>query len=268
MESRAWRGLQGLPAFGVEYMACLSRHVPGGLAYRSASAVANSRHRACEHGAMLKTQLLDSSRGRIVTLLRGTGLTADDLASKLGLTRSAVRAQLSAMERDGMVLRAGQRPGTTRPSQIFKLTAEVEQLLSGAYIPLLTQLVDVFAEGMPADQLETLLRQTGQRLAHELAGAERVGGGLRARVAKASELMNEHLGALTHVEANGGIAIKGAGCPLAALTGKHRGACLAMESFVAEIVAVPVRECCERADGPRCCFEIASRPPRRATQDR
>jgi predicted ArsR family transcriptional regulator len=218
--------------------------------------------------SMLKTQLLDSSRGRIVTLLRGTGLTADDLASKLGLTRSAVRAQLSVMERDGMVRRAGQRPGTTRPSQIFELTTEVEQLLSGAYIPLLTQLVDVFAEGMPADQLENMLRQAGQRLAHELAGADGVGGGLRSRVAKASDMMNEHLGALTHVEANGGFVIKGAGCPLAALTGKHRGACLAMESFVAEIVGVPVRECCERADGPRCCFEIQSRSSRRSAQDR
>ena len=205
---------------------------------------------------MLKTQLLDSSRGRIVTLLRGTGLTADDLASTLGVTRSAVRAQLSAMERDGMVRRAGQRPGTTRPSVIFRLTAEIEQLLSGAYIPLLTQLVDVFAEGLPADQLETLLRTAGQRLARELANGERPGRALRSRVNKASELMNAHLGALTRVEADGGIAIKGAGCPLAALTGKHRGVCLAMESFVTEIVGAPVRECCDREDGPRCCFEI------------
>jgi predicted ArsR family transcriptional regulator len=208
---------------------------------------------------MLKSQLLDSSRGRIVTLLRGTGLTADDLASTLGLTRSAIRAQLSAMEDDGIVRRAGQRPGTTRPSLIFKLTAEVEQLLSGAYIPLLTQLVDVFAEGLPADQLEALLRKAGQRLAHELAGGERLGRGLKSRALKASELMNEHLGALTQVKTNGEILIKGAGCPLAALTGKHRGVCLAMESFVTEIVGVPVRECCERADGPRCCFKIHGR---------
>lgn len=167
-----------------------------------------------------------------------------------------------------MVRRSGQRPGTTRPSHIFTLTVEVEQRLSGAYIPLLTQLVDVFAEGLPADQLEAMLRQAGQRLARELAGAGRVAGGLRSRVGTASDMMNEHLGALTHVEANGVIVIKGAGCPLAALTGKHRGACLAMESFVAEIVGAPVRECCERVDGPRCCFEIQRRPSRRSPEHR
>jgi DeoR family transcriptional regulator, suf operon transcriptional repressor len=126
--------------------------------------------------------------------------------------------------------------------------------------------VDVFAEGLPADQLESLLREAGRRLAHELAEGARAGRALRSRVVTASELMNEHLGALTRVEGNGQIMIKGAGCPLAALTGKHQGVCLAMESFVAEIVGVPVRECCERTDGPRCCFEI--RPPsRRSTQD-
>jgi predicted ArsR family transcriptional regulator len=172
-----------------------------------------------------------------------------------------MRAQLSAMQRDGIVRRAGQRPGATRPSLTFKLTAEVEQLLSGAYIPLLTQLVDVFAEGLPPEQLETLLREAGRRLAHDLGGGERLGRGLRFRAGRAGELMNEHLGALTHVDANGHIVIKGAGCPLAALTGTHRGVCRAMESFGAEIVGIPVRECCERTDGPRCCFEI--QPPSR-----
>ena len=239
--------------------------------YGSASAVAHGRHAP----RMLKAQLLDSSRGRNVTLQRGTGSTADDLASTLGLTRSAVRAQLAAMERDGIVRRAGQRRGVTRPSQIFKLTAEVEQLLSGAYIPLLTQLVDVFADALPPEQLEALLRVAGRRLARELSGrGERSARTLRSRMDRASELMNAHLGALTRVEANGRIAITGAGCPLAALTGRHRGVCLAMESFVAEIVGVPVRECCERADNPRCCFEIQrpdsarERPGRAAPRSR
>ena len=210
-------------------------------------------------GPMLKEQLLDSSRGRIVTLLRRGALTADDIASELGVTRSAIRAQITGMERDGVVRRAGRRPGTTRPSHIFELTPEVEQLLSTAYIPLLTQLVDVFAARLPADQLETMLRQTGKKLADELSRGKRPAGNLASRVAMASEMMNEQLGATTHVEGNGGFIIRGFGCPLAALTGKHPGVCLAMESFVAEVVGVRVRECCDRAERPQCCFEIGRR---------
>jgi predicted ArsR family transcriptional regulator len=207
---------------------------------------------------MLKKQLLDSSRGRIVTLLRSGGFTADDLASKLGLTRSAIRAQITGMERDGVVRRAGQRSGTTRPSHVFELTPEVEQLLSSAYIPLLTQLVDVFAAGLPPDQLEALLRQAGKRLADELGRGLRPAGSLALRVAAASHMMNEQLGALTHVESNGRYVIRGVGCPLAALTGKHQGVCLAIESLLAEVVGVPVSECCDRSERPQCCFEIGN----------
>jgi predicted ArsR family transcriptional regulator len=208
---------------------------------------------------MLTKHILDSSRGRIVTLLRGGGLTADEIASKLGLTRSAIRAQMVGMERDGAVRRAGQRPGTTRPSHVFELTPELEQLLSSAYIPLLTHLVGVFAEGLPAHQLESLLRQAGRRLAEELSRGRRPTGSMAERMAIASEMMNDELGAMTHVESNGRLLLRGVGCPLAALTGKHSGVCLAMESLVAEVVGAPVRECCDRSDRPHCCFEALPR---------
>jgi DeoR family transcriptional regulator, suf operon transcriptional repressor len=217
---------------------------------------------------MLRQQLLDSSRGRIVNLLRTGRRTADDIATKLGLTPSAVRLQIGAMEREGVVRKVGKRRGTTRPSVVYELTPEIDQLLSKAYVPLLTQLVDVFAEALPAHQVEALLRRTGKALAMELSRETRISGELEARVAVASELMNEHLGALTHVEVNGGIVIRGAGCPLAALTGKHRGVCLAMESLVTAIIGVTVRECCDREERPRCCFMVESRQGRRVPSAR
>jgi predicted ArsR family transcriptional regulator len=205
----------------------------------------------------LRRQLLDSTRGRIVTLLQRGGLTADDIASQLQLTRSAIRVQMLAMERNGVVHRVGKRAGTTRPSHVFALTHEVEQLLSKAYVPLLTHLVDVFGEALPADQTEQLLRETGRRVAAELSRGKRLPGGIKARVAAASEMMNEHLGSTTYVEGNGGMVIRGSSCPLAAVTGKHRGVCLAMESLVSEVVAAEVRECCNREERPQCCFEIS-----------
>lgn len=208
---------------------------------------------------LLRKQLLDTSRGRIVTLLQAGPLTADDIATKMNLTQSAVRVQITAMERDGVVRRAGMRPGATRPSHVFELTPDVEQLLSKAYIPLLMQLVGACAEGLPAHQMVALLRRAGKGLARDLAQGKRLAGSLRSRVAMASHMMNQHLGALTHVEANGRYVIRGIGCPLAALTGKHPGVCLAMESFVTDVIGAPARECCERTGRPKCCFEIHRR---------
>ena len=94
---------------------------------------------------MLRKQFLETSRGRIAALLQRGGLTAEEMAAQLGLTTNAVRSQLLVMERDGLVRRAGHKRGATRPALVFELTAEVEQLLSGAYIPLLTHLLRVLS---------------------------------------------------------------------------------------------------------------------------
>jgi predicted ArsR family transcriptional regulator len=162
------------------------------------------------------------------------------------------------MERDGLVARAGTRAGITRPTLVFELTPQVELLLSKAYLPLLTGLVQVFADELPPAEQERLLREAGRRLAHELLGGRTPGGTLAARAAAASQILNEELGALTRVEQNGQITIRGASCPLSALTGKHRGVCLAMESFVSAVVGAPVVECCDRNQRPRCCFALVS----------
>jgi predicted ArsR family transcriptional regulator len=204
---------------------------------------------------MLRKQFLETSRGRIAALLQRAEMTVGDIASELGLTANAVRAQLTAMERDGLVRRAGRIPGATRPSHLFELTAEVEQLLSRAYIPLLTHLVRVFAQGLRRDQLNKLMQQAGKSLASEFPLGKSASGNLKARVGSASELLNNELGAVTRVvRQNGQFVIRGTRCPLAAITDKDPSICLAIESLVSEIVGVPVDECCDRGGRPRCCF--------------
>src|SRR3954470_17974490 len=118
--------------------------------------------------SMLRHQLLDTSRGRIVTLLQRGGLTADEIATQLSLTPNAVRAQLTGMERDNVVQRTSRRPGTTRPSHVFELTPEVEQLLSQAYVPFLTHLVQLFSNALPAADVDRVMRDVGKAFAKEL----------------------------------------------------------------------------------------------------
>ena len=167
------------------------------------------------------------------------------------------------MERDGVVRRVGRRPGTTRPSQVFELTPEVERLLSEAYHPFLTQLIHVFANALPPQQVDSLMRDVGKGLANDLPFpvGKRPSDTLGARVSAASELLNTQLGALTHVDENGGYVIRGAACPLAALTGKHPAVCLAMESLLTEVIGATVHECCDRSGRPRCCFEVTASAP-------
>lgn len=210
---------------------------------------------------MLGRQFFESSRGRIIALLRRSALTVENIASHMGVTATAVRALLTAMERDGLVRRAGKkRTGPTRPSQLFELTPEVHQLLSRAYIPLFTHLLHVMTTRQSTAEVNRLMREAGRALAADMPRPMRLASnGLTGRVTTASEFLNSELGAVTEVVTeNGDIVIRGAGCPLSAISGKHRAVCLAIESFVKEITGAHVRECCDRNQRPRCCFRITS----------
>jgi predicted ArsR family transcriptional regulator len=100
------------------------------------------------------------------------------------------------------------------------------------------------------------MRQAGKKLADQVPHSTGPPRSLDARVAAASEFLNQQLGAVTRVEGNSGYVIRGVGCPLAALTGKHPAVCRAMESLLTEVIGTAVHECCDRYGRPKCCFEI------------
>lgn len=202
-------------------------------------------------------QAKDGTSGRILELLRRGPKTVDELAVALVLTRTAVRAQLAGLERDGLVEQRGSRRGTSKPSRMYGVTAQAELLFSRAYVPILTQLLHVLAQRLPPTEFDTVMHEVGGRL---MEGHAVPRGQLRDRVVGASALLNE-LGALTEVEEEAtGYLIRSHGCPLAAATANHPEVCNALESLLSEFVGNPVMKCCDRYDRAGCCFEI-SLPP-------
>jgi len=73
-------------------------------------------------------QFFAGTRGRIITLLRRSSRTVDELAQALGLTHTAVRAHLAALERDGMVQQHSERRGSRKPSSVYDLAPAAEYL--------------------------------------------------------------------------------------------------------------------------------------------
>src|SRR5215212_6909899 len=88
-------------------------------------------------------RFLSSTRGHIVTLLRGAVRTVNELAAALNLTDNAVRVHLTSLERDGLVQQKGMRPGLRKPHYAYELTPDAEQLFPKAYDILLNQLLTV-----------------------------------------------------------------------------------------------------------------------------
>lgn len=196
----------------------------------------------------------ESTRGRVVALLRRGARTVDELARALGVTDNAVRGHLAVLERDGLVQQRGARPTGGKPAFAYEIPPEAERLFTTAYIPVLTQLVGVLAERMPAEELETLLREVGRRLAGAQAGSS---DGVRARAEAAATVLTE-LGGIVEVEdENGRITLRGFSCPLADAVRAHPATCHAAQGLVAELVGTTVRERCDKGERPRCHFEVS-----------
>ena len=203
-------------------------------------------------------KFFQSTRGRIVTLLRRSGHTVEELAQALNLTDNGIRANLATLERDGIVRQRGsvrRGSGGGKSAYIYELTPQAEELFPKAYEPVLRQLLDVLAKQLGLKETEALLRSVGQHIAEgQTVPAE----GVHARLEAAVGVLNE-LGGLAELdERDGSFIIRGYSCPLAGVASDHPDVCRMAESLITELAGVPVYEHCDRGERPRCCFEVAS----------
>jgi predicted ArsR family transcriptional regulator len=210
----------------------------------------------------VSTRFLDTTRGRVVALLRRGTQTVEELARALGLTDNAVRAHLSTLERDGVVRQSGERrtPGAGKPATLYEVRPEAEPLFSRAYAPVLTALLEELAAQLPAERREALMRGVGRRLAAGARGARTES--LEARVTAAVALLNSLGGDAKAEQGPDGLVIRGWGCPLSAATANRPEACRAVETLLSNVIGASVRECCARGDRPRCCFQVAEEDQR------
>jgi predicted ArsR family transcriptional regulator len=207
---------------------------------------------------MCNKRLWESTRGRIVNLLRRQQHTVDELADQLGVTDNAVRAQLGPLERDGLVRIAGVRkpPGAGKPAVLYDVPPDVEALFSYAYAPMFTSLVTTLADQLDGPALAAVLVDAGKRLA---AAYPAPIGDRQRRLAAAAAVMQQ-LGAQVEIEeSDAGFTIRGSSCPLGVAVERRHEVCVAMQAFLEAMLGEPLTRCCTYEEKPKCGFKTEGR---------
>ena len=107
----------------------------------------------------LTLQLQPTRRKILLALKKSGGMTAGELSELLGMTAMGIRRHLTTLERDGLVMFDTQQRGFGRPSYLFELTPQAENLFPKTYHILANELLGYLDE----NELERIFEQRSQR---------------------------------------------------------------------------------------------------------
>ncbi|EFH83494.1 helix-turn-helix transcriptional regulator [Ktedonobacter racemifer] len=199
------------------------------------------------------TSFLSSTRGKLVRLLRRSSHTVEELAERLGLTDNAIRAQLTVLERDGLVQQQGQRRSRSKPATLYALTPAAEGRFPKAYGLVLHQLLETLTDHLTTEEIDLLMRTTGRRLAALWPSSPEEPA---PRLERALALLDA-LGGLAELEQGENIyIIRGYRCPLAAVVPGHPEVCHLLSTMLSEVIGTSVQDQCDGRKAAPCCFII------------
>ena len=197
-------------------------------------------------------RFFESTRGRIVALLRTGNRTVNQLVDELGLTDNAIRAHLLSLERDSLVVQKGMIKGYRKPHYVYGLTENGRQLFPRSYDSLLSQLMSTLKERFSTEGFRDLLQDVGRKIGVQKPTHDDI----HERAKLAAVELYDFGGSPTVSEKDGEISISSDNCPFAEVVAVHPETCKIVESMVAEIVKAPVKETCIREGSPKCSFVI------------
>ena len=219
---------------------------------------------------MIDASLLDSlpptRRALLDTLKRRGEARVDELAATLGVTVSAVRQHLTALDADGWVLHREVRAGPGRPHHLYRLSPEGDRLFPRAYAAIVT---DLLAEA-EAEDPEIVERMFERRRARrvERAKVRLDGKSLRERVHELTSILDEDGYLAEAIELPGGaFRIVEHNCAILAVATKYGAACGTELEFIREVLpdANVERVAHIMAGGHVCAYEVSGskRTPRK-----
>jgi predicted ArsR family transcriptional regulator len=199
-----------------------------------------------------------STRDQILHMLKVKGsLSVSEMAVELGITEMAVRRHLNTLERDNLIKSTLVRQAMGRPTNIYSLSQEADELFPRNYSHLTLDFLRDLKEMDGMGKVEMLFRRRENRL--EEVYRHYMQGDLENRVARLAELQNEK-GYMVEWEKDpktGQYVLKEFNCPISQVAREFNQACNCELSLFRRVLKADVEQTsCMAKGGDKCVFQI------------
>ena len=206
---------------------------------------------------------MQNTRWEILQILkRSGGSTVEELAHALSFAPMTVRQHLAILERDGLVTTRENRKGPGRPSHVYSVSPQGEELFPKGYQRLAERLLREISE-LPNEEIEHLsaqekLEHIMERMADRVADeykAEVQGDTLAERVETVTALLGEREGTLSEwTQTEAGFQIQDINCPFQKIAAAEPALCVWHLRLLTRLLQADVdMENC-MASGDSCCL--------------
>ena len=199
-----------------------------------------------------------STRDLILHMLKVKGpLSVSDMAVELGITEMAVRRHLNTLERDNLIKSTLVRQAMGRPTNMYSLSQEADELFPRNYSHLTLDFLRDLQDMDGIEKVEMLFRRRENRL--EESYRPLIQGELEDRVAKLAELQNEK-GYMVEWKKNASgdsYLFQEFNCPISQVAREYNQACNCELSLFRRVLKAQVEQTsCMAKGGEKCVFEI------------
>lgn len=199
-----------------------------------------------------------STRKVILTMLKTNGaLTVSEMAKQLGITEMAVRRHLNTMERDGLIEAKLVRQAMGRPTNLYSLTENADDLFPKKYHHLTLDLLSELVADAGAEKVDSLFEKRKERLIHRYED-QIAGKTLPERVKTLADIQNSNGYMVDWNESEDGqYVINEHNCPISQVANQYNHACQCELMMFETLLDADVKrvECLVKG-GNKCSYVI------------
>ncbi|WNR43248.1 helix-turn-helix transcriptional regulator [Paenibacillus roseipurpureus] len=201
-----------------------------------------------------------STRKVILSMLKTQGpLSVQDIAKQLGITEMAVRRHIHSMEKDNLLEATLMRQAMGRPTSVYTLAPQADELFPKKYLQLTLDLLDELLEDEGQTKIERLFEGRQDKLEARYQPRMQAKD-LEARVAELAQIQNENGYMVDWTdEGDDRYVLSEHNCPIAKVANTYQQACQCELNLFRNLLDASVERTECLAKGASKCVYIISK---------